>query len=209
MRRTTMRKAVGLGAAGIAMLLAASSVWAQQPQKVNVRGTIEAVDGAVLSTKSRDGTVMKVKLADNASVRGVVKKELADVKVGSYVGIATMPQADGSLKALEVLIFPDAMRGAGEGHRPWDLQPTSQMTNANVEVMVAGKDGQELSLKYKDGEKKIVVPPDVPVVTFVPGDKSELKPGAKIVIIGATKQEDGTVEAAGVNVGRDGIMPPM
>jgi len=200
---------MGLGAAGIAMLIAASSVWAQQPQRVNVRGTIEAIDGAVMSTKSRDGTVMKVKLADNASVRGVVKKALADVKVGSYVGIATMPQPDGSLKALEVLIFPDAMRGVGEGHRPWDLQPTSQMTNANVEVMVAGKDGQELSLKYKDGEKKIVVPPDVPVVTFVPGDKSELKPGAKIVIIGATKLEDGTVEAAGVNVGRDGIMPPM
>jgi hypothetical protein len=200
---------MGLGAAGIAMLIAASSVWAQQPQRVNVRGTIEAIDGAVMSTKSRDGTVMKVKLADNASVRGVVKKALADVKVGSYVGIATMPQPDGSLKALEVLIFPDAMRGVAEGHRPWDLQPTSQMTNANVEVMVAGKDGQELSLKYKDGEKKIVVPPDVPVVTFVPGDKSELKPGAKIVIIGATKLEDGTVEAAGVNVGRDGIMPPM
>jgi hypothetical protein len=200
---------MGLGAAGIAMLLAASSVWAQQPQKVNVRGTIEAVDGAVLSTKSRDGTVMKVKLADNASVRGVVKKALADVKVGSYVGIATLPQADGSLKALEVLIFPDAMRGVAEGHKPWDLQPTSQMTNANVEVMVAGKDGQELSLKYKDGEKKISVPSDVPVVTFVPGDKSELKPGAKIVIIGATKLDDGTVEAAGVNVGRDGIMPPM
>ena len=204
-----MRRMMGLGAAGIAMLTVASSVWAQQPQKVNVRGTIEAVDGAVLSTKSRDGTVMKVKLADNASVRGVVKMALADVKVGSYVGVATMPQPDGSLKALEVLIFPDAMRGVAEGHRPWDLQPTSQMTNANVEVMVAGKDGQELSLKYKDGEKKIIVPPDVPVVTFVPGDKGELKPGAKIVIIGATKLEDGTVEAAGVNVGRDGIMPPM
>ena len=204
-----MRRMMGLGAAGIAMLMVASSVWAQQPQKVNVRGTIEAVDGTVLSTKSRDGTVMKVKLADNASVRGVVKMALADVKVGSYVGVATMPQPDGSLKALEVLIFPDAKRGVAEGHRPWDLQPTSQMTNANVEVMVAGKDGQELSLKYKDGEKKIIVPPDVPVVTFVPGDKGELKPGAKIVIIGATKLEDGTVEAAGVNVGRNGIMPPM
>jgi hypothetical protein len=204
-----MRRVVGLGAAGIAALIAVSSVWAQQPQRVNVRGTIETVDGAVLSTKSRDGTVMKVKLADNVSVRGVVKMALADVRVGSYVGVATMPQPDGSLKALEVLIFPDAMRGVGEGHRPWDLQPTSQMTNANVEVMVAGKDGQELSLKYKDGEKKIIVPPDVPVVTFVPGDKGELKPGAKVVIIGATKLEDGTVEAAGVNVGRDGIMPPM
>src|SRR5215471_14123483 len=139
-----MRRMMGLGAAVIAMLIAASSVWAQQPQRVNVRGTIEAIDGAVMSTKSRDGTVMKVKLADNASVRGVVKMALADVKVGSYVGVATMPQPDGSLKALEVLIFPDAMRGVAEGHRPWDLQPTSQMTNANVEVMVAGKDGQQL-----------------------------------------------------------------
>jgi hypothetical protein len=200
---------MGLGAAGLALLLAATSVWAQQPQRVNVRGTIEAVDGPVLSAKARDGSMVKIKLTDNVSVRGVVKMALADVKVGSYVGVATMPQPDGSLKALEVLIFPDAMRGVAEGHKPWDLQPNSLMTNANVDVMVAGKDGQELTLKYKDGDKKIIVPADVPVVTFVPGDKSELKPGAKFVIIGAAKQEDGTLEAGGVNVGRDGIMPPM
>ena len=203
-----MRRMMGLGAAGIAMLMVASSVWAQQPQKVNVRGTIEAVDGTVLSTKSRDGTVMKVKLADNASVRGVVKMALADVKVGSYVGVATMPQPDGSLKALEVLIFPDAMRGVAEGHRPWDLQPTSQMTNANVEVMVAGKDGQELSLKYKDGEKKIVVPPTTPIVTYAPGSKDELKPGITVFLI-STKKDDGSYEAPAVTISRGDVKPPM
>jgi hypothetical protein len=120
-----------------------------------------------------------------------------------------MPQADGTQKALEVHIFAESQRGTGEGHRPWDGAPNSTMTNGTVGSSVTGVDGPVITVRYKDGEKKIIVPPDVPVVTFVPGDKGELKPGAKIVIIGATKLEDGTVEAAGVNVGRDGIMPPM
>jgi len=120
-----------------------------------------------------------------------------------------MPQADGSQKAVEVHIFPEAMRGTGEGHRQWDLQPQSTMTNANVEQTVAGVDGRTLTLKYKDGEKKIVVPPDVPVVSYVPGDKSELKPGVKIFVAAATQASDGTLQAPRVNFGKDGLTPPM
>jgi hypothetical protein len=205
MGRTT---SFAVGAAGIAVLLAVTAALAQQPQRVRVRGTVEAVDGPVLSVKSRDGSELKVKLPDNAAVRDVVKYPLADVKPGNFIGVAGMPQPDGSQKALEVLVFPESMRGTGEGHYPWDLQPNSTMTNANVENEVEGVNGRELTLKYKDGDKKIIVPPETPVVTFEPGDKSELKPGAKIFII-ALKHEDGTLEAASVNVGRDGLTPPM
>jgi hypothetical protein len=140
---------------------------------------------------------------------GVVKATLADIKAGSFVGIGAMPQADGTQRALEVLIFPDAMRGTGEGHYPWDLQPKSTMTNGNVEQVVTSVDGGTLTVKYKDGEKKIIVPPDVPIVTFVPGDKADLKPGVKIFIVAAKKLPDSTLQAARVNYGKDGLTPPM
>jgi hypothetical protein len=206
--RTMLRMSgFAAGAAGVALLLAVSSASAQQP--LRVRGTIEAVDGPLLTVKSRDGSEVKVKVTDNVAVRGVVKASLSDVKAGTYVGITAMPQADGSRKAVEVHIFPEAMRGTGEGDRPWDLQPNSTMTNANIEVAVAGNNGQELTLKYKDGEKKFLLAPDTTIVTFVPGDKSELKPGAKIFINGGTKKDDGTIEAPAVTVGRDGLTPPM
>ena len=206
MRRTT---SFAVGAVGIAALLAVTAALAQQPQRVRVRGTVEAVDGPVLSVKSRDGSDLKVKLADNVAVRAIVKFPLADIKVGDYGGVTGMPQADGTQKAVEVHVFPEAMRGTAEGYQPWDLQPNSTMTNANVAVSVAGVNGPELTLKYKDGEKKFVVPADTPVVTYAPGDKSELKPGAKIFIAAATKLPDGTLEAPAVNVGRDGLAPPM
>jgi len=197
------------GAVGLALLLAVTAASAQQPpQRFRVRGTVEAVDGSLLTVKARDGSTVKVKLADNASVRGVVKFPLADIKVGNYIGVAGMPQPDGSQKALEVHVFPEAMRGTGEGHTPYDLQPNSTMTNAGVETVVAGANGEELTLKYKDGEKKIIVPPGTPVVTYVPGDRAELKPGAKVVIFNATKAEDGTLLAGTINIGRD-IDPPM
>jgi hypothetical protein len=203
----TMLRMSGLAAAGLALLLAVSSASAQQP--LRVRGTIEAVDGSLLTVKSRDGSTLKVKVSDNVAVRGVVKASLSDVKAGTYVGITAMPQADGSRKAVEVHIFPEAMRGTGEGDRPWDLQPNSTMTNANIDVAVAGNNGQELTLKYKDGEKKFLLAPDTTIVTFVPGDKSELKPGAKIFVNGGTKTDDGTIETSAVTVGRDGLTPPM
>jgi hypothetical protein len=190
------------------VVLASSAALAQSPP-TNVRGTIEKVDGNMLTVKPRSGGAdVMVKLADNAAVRGVVKISMSEVKKGGFVGIAAMPEADGSQRAMEVLVFPAGLT-PGEGHRPWDLQPNSTMTNAFVDQMVTGNDGQTLTVKYKDGEKKIVVPPDTPIVTFVQGDRSELKPGAKIVIIGGKKGADGIVEAPGVNVGRDGLMPPM
>ena len=142
-------------------------------------------------------------------VVGITRIPLSDIKVGSFIGTTTVPGPDGSQNAVEVHVFPEDMRGTGEGSRPWDLRPNSTMTNATVAETVAGNDGHTLMVKYKDGEKKVVVSPDTPVVTYVPADKSELKPGAKIFIAAANKKDDGTLEAAAISVGRDGIMPPM
>jgi hypothetical protein len=189
--------------------LVALEASAQQPPTVRIRGTLEAVDGPMLSIKSREGSDMKVKMTDSAAVFAVVKTELSEIKEGSYIGVTGMPEPDGSQKAVAVHIFPENQRGAAEGFRPWDQRPNSTMTNATVAQTVKGTDGQNILVKYKDGEKKVVVPPDTPVVTFVAGDKSELKPGAKIIIFGAVKKDDGTLEANRVNVGRDGITPPM
>ena len=187
----------------------ASVAWAQQPPPVRIRGTIESVDGATLMIKSREGDSLKVRMTDNVAVFGVAKTELSEIKPGSYIGVSAMPEPDGTQKALAVHIFPESQRGAAEGFRPWDLKPNSTMTNATVAETVKGTDGQNITVKYKDGEKKVVVPPDTPIVTFVASDKSEIKPGAKLIIFGANKKDDGTLEAARVNVGRDGITPPM
>jgi hypothetical protein len=186
-----------------------TAAWAQQPPTVRIRGTIESVDGPNLMIKSREGTDMKVRMTDNVAVFGVAKTELSDIKEGSYIGVTAMPEPDGTQKAVAVHIFPENQRGASEGFRPWDQRAGSTMTNATVAQTVKGIDGQNILVKYKDGEKKVVVPPGTPIVTFVAGDKSELKPGAKVIIFSATKKDDGTLEAARVNVGRDGITPPM
>ena len=194
-----------------APLFAAAAIAAAsaQQQTVRVRGTIEAVDGQTMNVTTRDGTKLMIKIADNVTVAGLVKASMSDIKVGNYVGAAGMPQEDGSQRALEVLIFPEAMRGTAEGFLPWDLRPNSTMTNATVAEVVAKVDGYTMRLKYKDGEKTIVVPPDAPIMAYVPGDKSELKPGAKIFIAGAAKQPDGSLVAARVGVGRDSLTPPM
>ena len=197
-------------AVGLSLSLVPSASRAQESPPVRVRGTIEAVDGAMLTVRSRDNQIFyKIRVADNAVVRGVVQASLADVKDNAFIGVSGLPQADGSQKALEIHIFPEPMRGTGEGHRPWDLVPNSTMTNATVSQMVKGVQGNEITLKYKEGEKKIVVVPETVIVTYVPGDKSELKPGSKIFIAAANKKDDGTLEAAAVSVGRDGITPPM
>ena len=196
-------------AVGLTAILPASMGWSQDAPPVRVRGTIERIESPIFVVKSRDGADLKIVLADNAVAVGVVKATLADIKAGSFVGIAAMPQADGTQRALEVLIFPEAMRGTGEGHYPWDLQPKSTMTNGNVEQTVTGVDGETLTVKYKDGEKKIIVPPGVPIVTFMQGDKADLKPGVKIFIVAAKKLPDGTLQAARVNYGKDGLTPPM
>jgi hypothetical protein len=203
MIRTT-RHALGVAAFALAF---AASAWAQDT--VRIRGSIERVDGNTIVVKSRDGAELKVALANNALIVAIVKASMADIKQGSFVGVTGMPQADGSQRAIEVHIFPEAMRGTGEGHYAWDLRPGSTMTNANVEQTVTGVDGQTLSVKYKDGEKKLIVPPDATIVTYVTGDKSELKPGTKVFIAAAKKQPDGTLEAPRVNYGRDGLTPPM
>jgi hypothetical protein len=198
--------------ASLAVLSVSGSVtWAQQPPTptVRIRGTIEAVDGPLLTVKSREGTDMKVRVTDNVAVFGVAKTELSEIKQGSYIGVTAMPEPDGTQKAVAVHIFPETQRGAAEGFRPWDQRPGSTMTNATVAETVAGTDGQHILVKYKDGEKQVVVPAGTPIVTFLAGDTSELKPGARIIIFSAAKKEDGTLEAARVNVGRDGITPPM
>ena len=197
--------------AGFALLLAASASFAQQQAStVRVRGTIEAVDGSMLTVKSRDGqTTYHVKVADNVAIRGIVKASLADIKQNSFIGVTGMPQADGSQRCMEIHIFPEPMRGTGEGHRPWDLRPQSTMTNANVDSIVTGVEGQTIVVKYKEGEKKVVVPPNTPIVTFVAGSKDDLKTGAHMIVFAGQKQADGSILAPAINVGRDGAAPPM
>ena len=202
-----MPRAVAAALTLVAVL--GASAWAQQPPTVRIRGTIESVDGTTLMIKSREGADMKVRMTDNVAVFGVTKTALSEIKEGSYIGVTAMPEPDGTQKAVAVHIFPENQRGAAEGFRPWDQRPNSTMTNATVAQTVKGTDGQNILVKYKDGEKKVVVPEGTPVVTFVAGDKSELKAGAKVIIFSAAKKDDGTLEAARVNVGRNGITPPM
>jgi hypothetical protein len=208
-RRTLARSlARSLGIISLASILAAPLAQAQDSPPVRIRGTIERVDGATSVIKARDGTELKVTVADNPQIAGIIKASLSDIKQNSFVGVTAMPQSDGSLNAVEVHIFPESMRGTGEGHYPWDLQPQSTMTNANVEQVVSAVDGRTLTLKYKDGEKKITVPANAPIVTYVPGDKSDIKPGAKVFIV-AVKQADGTLQGRAWRIGRDGLTPPM
>jgi hypothetical protein len=196
-----------LATAGVALLFTSSPLLAQE--SVRVRGTIERMDGSVFIVKTRDGAEVKLALADNPLFVAIVKATVADIKPGMFVGSSAMPQSDGSLRAIEVHIFPPSMRGTGEGHRDWDLKPQSTMTNANVEQTVAGVDGQMLTVKYKGGEKKLVVTPETVVVTYQPGDRSELKPGVGIFVSAAEKQPDGTLRTARVTYGKDGLTPPM
>ena len=198
-----------------AATLAVTSVSAQQ-KNIRVRGTIEQVDGPVLTIKSRDGDTLKVKMADDAKVVALVKASLADIKPGSFVGSTAMPEEDGHWKAVEVHIFPEEMRGTGEGDRPYDYKPKSTMTNGTVNALAKRKvngavenaEGATLTLNFKDGEKQIDITPATVIVIYAPGSKDELKSGAKIYIPAAIRQEDGTLVTARVNVGR-GVTPPM
>jgi hypothetical protein len=193
-----------------AFVIVATAALAQAPaDTVRVRGTVQSVDGSMLTVKSRDGADLKIKLADNAVIRTVTGKTVADVKQGLFVGITAMPLPDGTQKAVEIHIFPEAARGTGEGHRPWDLMPGSTMTNANVDSEVAISDGKKLVLKYKDGDKTFIVPDDIKVVMFAPGTAADVKPGAKIFIVAAKKLPDGTLEAPGATVSAGGVDPPM
>jgi len=174
---------------------------------MRVRGTIDAVDGQMLSVKARDGSDLKIRMSDNINVIALVEATLDDIKPGSFVGATAMPEQDGSWKAVEVHIFPESMRGTGEGDRPYDYHPKSTMTNGTVNAAVADVSGSSMTLKYKEGEKKIDIAPGTAIVAYVPGSKDELKPGAKIYIPAATRQADGSLMTARINVGRGRAQP--
>jgi hypothetical protein len=192
-----------------ALTLAVSSSVAGEHNAIRVRGTIERIDGQVFVVKARDGVELKLTLMDHGILVALSKASLSDTKPGLFVGSTGLPQPDGSQKAIEVHIFPEAMRGGGGGHYAWDLEPNSTMTIGNVEESVADSGGQSLTLKYKTGEKKILVTPQTVIVTYNPGDKTDLKPGTKIFVATAKKQPDGTLQAARINYGKDGLTPPM
>ena len=196
-----------LGAAAMALILAATAALAQQPGRI--RGQIEKADGAMLVLKTRDGSTLNVKVADDARVAALVKATLADIKADSFIGIAGVPQPDGSIQAFSIHIFLPAQRGVvPDRHGPWDARPNSTMTNGYVENIVTAKDGETLMMKYKDGEKKIVVTPDTVIAAVAPGNKSELKAGTPIIIMAADKQADGSVLAKTVYIGRN-VTPAM
>jgi hypothetical protein len=188
--------------------LCAGAALAQNAPPTRIRGTIAALDGQTLSVNTREGAKVDILLNDPLAVATVKRVDLADVKPGSYVGIATRAGASGERDALEVLVFPEAMRGVGEGHYAWDLEPGSMMTNGTVNGTVDAKSGRQLSVAYKDGSQTIIVPPNAPVVTFAPAEKSDLKPGAK-VMFGATKNAEGKLAASRVTVETNGVAPPM
>lgn len=204
MFRTTFMRSLGI--IGLTTILVAPLAWAQQSPPVRVRGTIERVEGAIYVIKTRDGAEMKLTVAAKPSIAALDKASLADIKPGFFVGVTSMPQPDGSQRALEVHIFPKAMRGTGEGHYAWDLRPQSMMTNADVDQVGAAVDGRTLTLKYKNGEQKIFVPADTPIVIYQVGDQTDLKPGSPVFIV-AVKQPDGTFEGRAWRVGRNGAAP--
>jgi hypothetical protein len=192
----------------LAVALAAAGASAQAPQTVRLRGTIEKVDGNALVAKSDKGDELKINLADKTQVVDVAKASMADIKDGAFIGSGAMPQPDGSQKAIEVHIFPEVMRGTGEGFRPWDGAPNSSMTNGTVGgAAVTGVNGPVITVKYKDGEKNIVVGPDVPIVKFEIGSMSDVKPGVAFTVVAAAKQPDDSFNVNRINVGVNGVVP--
>jgi hypothetical protein len=182
---------------------------AQTAPTVRVRGKIAALNGDTLSVNTREGDKVDVTLKDPLTIRTVKRVSLASIKPGTYVGIASRTGPDGKAQAIEVLVFPEAMRGVGEGHYAWDLEPGSMMTNGNITGAVKQKSGPDLTLTYKDGTTDIVVPKKAALVTFAPAQRSDLKPGAAVIIFGATKDADGKLSASNVTVGTHGLAPPM
>ncbi len=190
--------------AAFIVMLAATSVYAQQPQIV--RGTIDQIDGSTLSIKQGEGPDVTVKLLDNAKVFGVKAATIADVKPNDFIGVGAIPQPDGSQKAIQVTIFSESQRGTGEGFRPWD-RPGSTMTNGTADSTVASVDGQVVMVKYKGGEQKIIIGPDAKIRMYVPGTKDELKPGAHVSVFRPEKAPDGSLQTARINVGLGDMVP--
>lgn len=175
----------------------------------NVRGTIEHVSGDTMRVKESNGTSVTVHLAHNAKVTSVARATLADIKPGTFIGTAATPQPDGNLQAIEVHIFPESMRGTGEGYRPWDSGPGSSMTNGTVGQEVNKVQGNALTVKYRGGDKVVTVTPSTTVVVLVPASRNDLKPNEKVFIPGATAAGNGRFEASRVTVGKNGVAPPM
>lgn len=205
MQQITRRR---LCTAALGLLPVTSATWAQQPPPVRLRGTIEAVEGNVVTVKAAGGTDANVMLVDKAVIIAVVKATLAEIKEGTFLGSAAIPQADGTQKAVEVHIFPEEMRGTGEGHRPYPPVANGTMTNGSASgATVSGIEGSTITVKYTGGEKKIIVPPNTPILRYEIGGKADLKPGAHFTVLAATKKPDGTFETSRINVGRDGAVP--
>ena len=202
-----MKTAATRAALFVVAALVATTALAQAPQTVRLRGVIEKVDGNTVTAKSDKGDALTLNLADKMLVVAVVKASLADIKDGDFIGSGAMPQPDGSQKAIEVHIFAESMRGTGEGFRPWDGAPNSTMTNGTAGSAVTGVDGPVVTVKYKDGEQKIIVGPDVPIVRYEIADLSAVKPGVAFTVVAATKQPDGSYNINRINVGRDGVVP--
>jgi hypothetical protein len=200
-----IKKSLVLGV--VAAAFAVATVFAQAPQGARLRGTVENVDGKTVTAKSDKGAPLKLNLADKLMVVEVAKATVADIKDGAYIGSGAMPQPDGTQKAVEVHIFADSMRGTGEGHGPWDGAPNGTMTNGTVGATVTNVAGPVVTVKYKDGEKKIVVGPDVPIVRYIISDQSALKPGVAFAALRAQKQPDGSYNVSRINVGRGGVVP--
>lgn len=194
-----------LAASGFALVSFALPAFAQDT--VRIRGTVERIEGPIFMVKSRDGSEVKLTVTDKPLFVAIVPGKMSDIKPGMYVGSAGMMQADGTQKAIEVHIFPESMRGTGDGHYDWDLLPKSKMTNGNVEQAVTGVDGPVLSVKYKDGEKKLVVTPQTVVVTYEMGKREEIVPGTRIFVAAAKKQADGTLQTPRITYGRNGEGP--
>lgn len=199
-RRMLLALAAGLALPGGAFAQSGGS-------PARLRGTIDAVSVDTIQLTLRNGTKASAKLPSNVRVVWLTVAQPSEIKEGSYVGTAAVPQADGTLKALEMQVFPPSMRGVGEGSRDWDLGAGSSMTNGTVGSLVASN-GRTITITYKGGEKRVVVPDDVPIVTYEPADRTALTPGANVLINGA-RAADGTVTAMSVSVGKNGLVPPM
>ena len=194
--------------AALAASLLATAAFAADSPPSRIRGTIASLDGATLTVTTREGPKVMIMLPEKVNIAAMKKLDLAAIAPGTFIGTAARPGAGGELEAVEVLVFPEAMRGTGEGHYDWDLGPGTSMTNANVDAAVQGKSGRELTLSYKGGSVKVMVPPDVPVVTPVPATRADLKAGAAVFIV-ARKADDGMLSAGFVAVAKDGVAPPM
>lgn len=189
------------------LALCTAVAFAQPAATTRLRGSIERVDATSIVVKERNGETVTLALPEAVSITEVVPIDPAAIQSGTFVGTTAVPRADGSLSAVEVHVFAEATRGTGEGHRPWDLSPGSTMTNATVTAVVPGAAGRRMTLRYKDGEKTIVVPEGIPVITMKPGDRSLLVPGAKVMV--TAESRNGQPTALRITAGRNGFAPPM